>query len=45
MPNKSRFHCDLCHERLWMNPGGGIYCNDVHPNVATELRTKGQTAN
>ena len=25
--NKSISHCDICGEKLWMNPGGGIYCN------------------
>jgi len=25
--NKSKTHCDKCGLRLWINPGGGIYCN------------------
>lgn len=25
--NKSKSHCDLCGEALWVNPGGGAYCN------------------
>jgi hypothetical protein len=25
--NKSRKQCDVCLEPLWVNPGGGKYCN------------------
>lgn len=25
--NKRKTHCDICGEKLWVNPGGGVYCN------------------
>jgi len=27
LENKSKTHCDICGEKLWANPSGGIYCN------------------
>lgn len=26
--NKSKTHCDYCGEKLWINPGGNVYCNN-----------------
>lgn len=26
--NRSKTHCDYCGQQLWVNPGGGIYCNN-----------------
>ena len=28
--NKGKTHCDMCGKKLWINPGGGIYCNEEH---------------
>ena len=28
--NKGKIHCDMCGDKLWVNPGGGIYCNAEH---------------
>ena len=22
-----KHNCDICGEKLWVNPGGGVYCN------------------
>ena len=26
-PNKSKTHCDVCGDKLWINPGNEKYCN------------------
>ena len=25
--NKGKNHCDACLKQLWVDPGGGLYCN------------------
>jgi hypothetical protein len=30
--NRSKTHCDICGERLWVNPGGAPYCNSWEPD-------------
>lgn len=25
--NKSHSNCDVCGEKLWINPGGDLYCD------------------
>ena len=30
--NHSKTHCDICGERLWVNPGGNPYCNNWEPD-------------
>ena len=27
LENKSQTHCDICKDRLWVNPDGEPYCN------------------
>lgn len=31
--------CDKCGARLWLNPSGGRYCNEVHAGLPTEETT------
>jgi hypothetical protein len=33
--NKQPELCDVCGNRLWIDPGGGIYCDHIHETVDT----------
>ena len=36
--NKSKSHCDKCGQVLWVNPGGGVYCNGADNENGKECK-------
>lgn len=36
---KGAYTCPYDGKTLWMNPGGGLYCNEVHADMDTILFT------
>lgn len=28
--NKGKTNCDMCNAKLWVNPGGQVYCDNEH---------------
>lgn len=35
VPNTRPEHCDLDGAKLWVDPGGQIYCDSMHDELAT----------